>query len=116
MYGKLLKELWEEYLKTPHGFLEEKAKAKLREMGYKIIEDYGHFPEWIKKAGSPDIIAVKDGEYVLVEVKPSYQLERYSKVKAKLILVTTVEEGSAIEVWGYKELGIKREELPCDWG
>jgi len=98
-----VKEAFELYRKMPHGFLEEKAKAKLRRMGYRII-DREHAPEWIKRAGGPDIIAENNGEYVLVEVKPSDQLRRYSKAAAKLILVTDVEEGKAVEVWGLKEL------------
>lgn len=54
--------------------------------------------------GSPDIIAVRDGEYVLVEIKPSDQLKRNPKVGEKLILVTDVEERKAIEIWGMREL------------
>jgi len=87
----------------PHGFLKEKAKEKLRKMGYRIIARE-QAPEWIKVVGDPDIIAVKDDEYVLVEVKLSGQLKRYSKAKARLILVTDVDEGKAVEVWGIKEL------------
>jgi len=106
-YGKLpdVKEAFEACRAMPHGFLKEKAEIKLKGMGYKII-DRDHAPDWIKKAGNPDIIAVKNGEYALVEVKPSDQLKQYSMVKAKLVLVTDVEEGSAIEVWGLKELGV----------
>ena len=98
-----VKEAFKIYREMPHGYLEEKAKDKLRRMGYKIIsrEDA---PEWIKKVGSPDIIAVKDGEYILAEIKPSRQLKRYSQAKAKLILVTDIEEGKTIEVWGLKEI------------
>jgi Holliday junction resolvase-like predicted endonuclease len=104
-YGKLpdVKEAFEIYWKTPHGSLERKARAKLERMGYRVISR-DDAPEWIKSVGSPDIIAVRGDEYVLVEVKPSDQLKRYSKAKAKLILVTDVEEGKAIEVWGLKEL------------
>lgn len=91
------------YCKTPHGFLEEKAIAKLKRMGYKIT-DYDHAPKWIREVDCPNIIAVKDGEYILVKVKLSDQLRRYSMAKAKLVLVTNVEEGKAIEVWGLKEL------------
>jgi hypothetical protein len=104
-YRKLpdVKEAFGTYRKMPHGFLENKAKSKLEKMGYRIIaREYA--PEWIKKTGSPDIIAVKNGEYILAEVKPSDQLKRYSKSKAKLVLVTDIEEGNTIEVWGLKEL------------
>ena len=91
------------YRKMPHGFLEEKAREKLRKMGYRIIRRE-EAPEWIRVVGAPDIIAVKGNEYVIVEVKPSAQLKRYSKAKARLILVTDVDEGKAVEVWGIKEL------------
>jgi len=96
-------EALEIYRKMPSGFLEEKAKEKLIKMGYKIIRRE-EAPDWIKAVGDPDIIAVKDGEYVLVEVKPSDQLKRYSKARARLVLVTDVDEGKAVEVWGMKEL------------
>jgi len=104
-YGKLpdVKETFELYKRTPHGFLEEKAKAKLRRIGYRIIARK-HAPKWIKRTGSPDIIAEKNGEYILVEVKPRYQLKRYSKATANLILVTDVEEEEAVKMWGLKEL------------
>jgi len=96
-------EALERYRKMDHGFLEEKAREKLRKMGYKIIKRE-EAPDWIKAVGDPDIIAVKGDEYVLVEVKPSDQLKRYSKAKARLVLVTDVDEGKAVEVWGVKEL------------
>jgi len=96
-------EALERYRKMDHGFLEEKAREKLRKMGYKIIRRE-EAPDWIKAVGDPDIIAVKGDEYVLVEVKPSDQLKRYSRAKARLILVTDVDEGRAVEVWGMKEL------------
>ena len=98
-----VKEALRIYREMPHGYLEEKAKEKLRRMGYKILFRE-EAPEWIKRVGSPDIIAVKDGEYILAEVKPSSQLKRYSQAKTRLILVTDVEEGKTIEVWGLKEL------------
>ncbi|MEM4888739.1 MAG: hypothetical protein QXJ64_04800, partial [Thermosphaera sp.] len=82
---------------TPHEVLRIAAEERLKEMGYRIIHR-DHAPDWIRRAGNPDVVAVKNGEYVLVEVKPSNQLKRYSKVKAKLILVTYVEEGGAVEV------------------
>jgi Holliday junction resolvase-like predicted endonuclease len=100
---ELSKETLEAYLKTQHGSLDLKARQRLKRMGYKIIKRE-QAPEWIRAVGAPDIIAVKDGEYALAEVKTSDQLKRYSTAKAKLILVTDVEEGKAIEVWGMKEL------------
>jgi hypothetical protein len=94
----------------PHEVLRICAEEKLKRMGYKIIK-YEEAPEWIKATGSPDIIAVKDNEYILAEVKPGNQLKRYTKTtKAKFILITDIDEGKAVEVWGRKELDIK--ELP----
>lgn len=78
---------------TLHEVLRIAAEERLKEMGYRIIHR-DHAPDWIKRAGSPDVVSVKNGEYVLVEVKPSNQLKRYSRAKAKLILVTDVEEGA----------------------
>lgn len=89
--------------RIPHGYLEEKARAKLMRMGYRIV-DRDQTPDWIKSVGSPDIIAEKDGEYILVEIKPSGQLRRYSKARVKLILVTDVETGRMMEVWGLREI------------
>ena len=63
----------------------------MKRMGYKIISRE-EAPEWIKRVGSPDIIAVKNGEYILAEVKPSDQLRRYSEAGVKLILVTNKRE------------------------
>ena len=88
---------------NPHEVLRICAEEKLKSMGYKIISRE-ETPEWIKSVGSPDIVAVKDREYILAEVKPSDQLKRYSKAKAKLILITDIETGKDIEVWGIKEL------------
>jgi hypothetical protein len=91
---------------TQHEVLRICAEEKLKRMGYKIIKDR-ESPEWIKATGSPDIIAVKDNEYILAEVKTSNQLKRYTKTKAKFILITDIDEGKAVEVWGKKELDIK---------
>ncbi|MEM2014136.1 MAG: hypothetical protein QXJ16_01580 [Desulfurococcaceae archaeon] len=85
---------------TLHEVLRIAAEERLKEMGYRVIHR-DHAPDWIKRAGNPDIIAVKNDEYVLVEVKPSSRLRRYSKVKAKLILVTYVEKG------GCRGVGVK---------
>ena len=104
-YGKLpdVKEAFKIYREMPHGYLEKKAENKLKRMGYKVISRE-EAPEWIKSVGSPDIIAVKDGEYILAEVKPSDQLRRYSEAGVKIILVTNVQKGKAVEVWGIEEL------------
>ncbi len=88
----------------PHEVLRICAEEKLKSLGYKIIKR-DEAPDWIKKVGSPDIIAEKDGKFVIAEVKYSRQLERYSKAKkARFIIVTNVEEGSEVDVWGIKEL------------
>jgi len=105
-YGEIpsVKEAFKIYEeRMPHGYLEKKAENKLKRMGYKIISRE-EAPEWIKRVGSPDIIAVKNGEYILAEVKPSDQLRRYSEAGVKLILVTNVQKGKAVEVWGLEEL------------
>lgn len=99
----LPKELLKKYLNTPSGFLDLKARQKLKKMGYRIV-NHEEAPKWIKDVGSPDIIAVKNNEYIIAEVRPSNQLRRYSKAKTKLILITDVEEGENVEVWGLKEL------------
>jgi len=89
---------------TPERLLHICAEEKLKSLGYKIVRR-DEAPDWIKKVGSPDIIAEKDGEFIIVEVKYSGQLERYSKAKkARFIIVTNVEEGSKVEIWGIKEL------------
>ena len=91
------------YTRVPHGVLERLAIDKLKRMGYRIISR-DDAPEWIRRVGSPDIIAERGGEHVIVEVKPSVQLWRYSKAKAKLILITNVKSGRNVEVWGLREL------------
>ena len=106
-YGEIpsVKEAFKIYEERIHGYLEKKAENKLKRMGYKIISRE-EAPEWIKRVGSPDIIAVKNGEYILAEVKPSDQLRRYSEAGVKIILVTNVQKGKAVEVevWGIEEL------------
>jgi len=88
---------------TEHEVLRICAEERLKAMGYRIIR-WDEAPEQIKAAGSPDIIAEKNGEYVLVEVKVLDQLRRYSESGAHLILVTNVEYGRCLEVWGFLEL------------
>jgi len=89
---------------NPHEVLRICAEEKLKSLGYRIVKR-DEAPDWIKKVGSPDIIAEKDGEFVIAEVKYSGQLERYSKAKnARFIIVTNVEEGNKVEIWGIKEL------------
>lgn len=100
---RIADEALKEYLKMPHGSLELKAREKLKKMGYEIVKRE-QAPEWIKRIGSPDIIARKGDKYVIVEVKPSDQLRRYSQTEAKLVIVTSVVEGRTVEIWGEKEL------------
>jgi len=88
---------------TEHEVLRICAEEKLKAMGYRVFSR-DEAPEWIKSVGSPDIIAEKDGEYVLVEVKTLDQLRRYSKSGSRIILVTNVERGQDLKVWGIHEL------------
>ena len=88
---------------TPELVFQIVAEEKLKEMGYRIYRR-DEAPEDIKRVGSPDIIAEKDGKWLLAEVKILGQLTRYEEAKAKLILVTNVRRGRNIEIWGYEEL------------
>jgi len=88
---------------TPHEVLRICAEEKLKAQGYRIISR-DEAPEWIKRVGSPDVIAEKNGEYILVEVKPSGQLVRCSLSGVKTILVTNIETSKHVEVWGIREL------------
>lgn len=72
-------------------------------MGYRIYEQE-EAPEHIRRVGSPDIIAERNGEWLLGEVKMLGQLARYEEAGTKLILITNVQEGAKIKVWGIKEL------------
>jgi hypothetical protein len=94
---------------TPHEILRICAEERLKGMGYRIVEDRDEEPEFIKRAGSPDIVAEKDGSWVVVEVKPLDQLERYKQAGVKLILVTSVRRGEDVEVWGIEDLESGRE-------
>jgi len=88
---------------TPHEVFRVIAEEGLRRRGYRI---YGRdeAPEYIRTIGSPDIIAEKDGKWLLAEVKMLGQLARYEAPQAKLILITNVKNGANIEVWGIEEL------------
>ncbi len=83
------------------------TEEKLRKMGYRILR-IEEIPREIRVAGLPDFVAVKDGRYVVVEVRPSGRLKKYSS-RARIILVTDLEEGGRVEVWGMKELTSPRE-------
>jgi hypothetical protein len=94
-----------------HKLLEIRAVIKLENMGYKVIWRYDDLPKEIKKYGEPDLVAVKDGEIIILEVKTSDQLRRYSKaakeLDSKLVLVFDVYGGENTEVWGLSDLGIE---------
>jgi Holliday junction resolvase-like predicted endonuclease len=88
---------------TLHEALRVIVEEKLKRMGYRIVSR-DEAPEFIRRVGSPDVIAEKDGSWLLVEVKPLDQLVRYEEAGVKLILVTNVRKGKFIEIWGLEEL------------
>jgi hypothetical protein len=90
-------------LLTPHEVLRICAEEKLKKAGYRIVSR-DEAPDFIKKVGSPDIIAEKNGSWVLIEVKSLDQLVRYEQAGVKLILVTNLEKGKGVEIWGIEEL------------
>jgi Holliday junction resolvase-like predicted endonuclease len=92
---------------TLHEALRVIVEEKLKRMGYRIV-GRDEAPEFIRRVGSPDVIAEKDGSWLLVEVKPLDQLVRYEEAGVRLILVTNVRRGRSIEIWGLEEL----EEAP----
>jgi hypothetical protein len=79
-------------LLTPHEVLRIYAKEKFKKAGYRIVSR-AEAPDFIERAGSPSIIAEKNGSWVLVEVKPLDQLVRYEQTGVKLVLVTNLEKG-----------------------
>jgi Holliday junction resolvase-like predicted endonuclease len=92
---------------TPHEVLRVIVEEKLKRMGYRIV-GRDEAPEFIRRVGSPDVIAERDGSWLLVEVKPLDQLARYEEAGVRLVLVTNVRKGKSIEIWGLEEL----EEAP----
>lgn len=97
-----------------HDELVEKAKEKLKRLGYKIYDkqyDYNDFSiDEINAFGykSPDIIAKKNGELLAIEVKAKpdkliEQLENYKR-GGKVILLLGLEDVDNIELWSIKEL------------
>jgi len=92
---------------TLHEALRVIVEEKLKRMGYRIVSR-DEAPEFIRRVGSPDVIAEKDGSWLIVEVKPLDQLVRYEEAGVKLILATNVRRGKSIEIWGLEEL----EEAP----
>jgi len=92
-------------LLTPHEVLRICAEEKLKKAGYRIV-NRDEAPDFIKKVGSPDIIAEKNGSWILAEVKPLDQLARYEQAGVRLILVTNLEKGKSVEIWGIEELDL----------
>jgi Holliday junction resolvase-like predicted endonuclease len=88
---------------TSHEVIRVIVGEKLKRMGYRIV-GRDEAPEFIRRVGSPDVIAERGGSWFIVEVKPLDQLVRYEEVGVKLILVTNVRRGKFIEIWGLEEL------------
>jgi Holliday junction resolvase-like predicted endonuclease len=88
---------------TLHEVLRVIVEEKLKRMGYRIV-DRDEAPEFIRRVGSPDVIAGKDSSWLIVEVKPLDQLARYEEAGVRLVLVTNVRQGRSIEIWGLEEL------------
>ena len=91
------------YYLTPETVFRIIAEEKLRRMSY-VIRTRDEAPSFIKNVGGPDIIAEKDGFWLLGEVKMLGQLARYEAANVKLVLITNVKKGRALEVWGIDEL------------
>ncbi len=72
-------------------------------MGY-TIRSRDEVPSFIKNVGSPDIIAERGGFWLLGEVKMLGQLARYKVANVKLVLITQMKRGKALDVWGIEEL------------
>ncbi len=91
---------------TSHEVIRVIVGEKLKRMGYRIVS-WDEAPEFIRRVGSPDVIAERGGSWLIVEVKPLDQLVRYEEAGVKLILeelVTNVRRGKSIEIWGLEEL------------
>uniref|UniRef100_A0A7V3KPP6 Uncharacterized protein n=1 Tax=candidate division WOR-3 bacterium TaxID=2052148 RepID=A0A7V3KPP6_UNCW3 len=82
---------------TPERVLTIIAEERLRRMGY-TIRSRDEAPHFIKNVGSPDIIAEKDGFWLLGEVKMLGQLARYETANVKLVLITNMKKGRGLEV------------------
>jgi hypothetical protein len=96
-------------ISTMYGCLLNKCKERFETDGYKVLSEQNVIREFIKSKGpkgSPDLVAIKDKEILLVEViersKASAmfidQLERYSKI-GKLIVVLPINTTN-IQIWG----------------
>jgi Holliday junction resolvase-like predicted endonuclease len=91
---------------TSHEVIRVIVGEKLKRMGYRIVS-WDEAPEFIRRVGSPDVIAERGGSWLIVEVKPLDQLVRYEEAGVKLILeelVTNVRRGKSIEIWDLEEL------------
>jgi len=69
---------------TLHEALRIATEERLRERGYRIV-GREEAPEDIKATYGPDIIAEKDGRWLLVEVEPIDQLVRRPGPALKLV-------------------------------
>ena len=97
-----------------HETLVEKAKRKLKSLGYKIYDkkyDYDDFPiDEVNAFGfkSPDVIAKKNTQMVAVEVKTKTerfikQLDDYKK-GGRVILLLGLDNVENIELWSIKDV------------
>ncbi len=84
------------------------AEEKLRDSGYRVLR-LEEIPRRILVAGIPSVVAVKGNEYLVAEVRVGGRLRVYADAGARIVLVTDLEEGRKIEVWGLKELSRPRE-------
>jgi len=97
-----------------HDRLVEKAKRKLKNLGYKIYDkkyDYDDFPvHEVNSFGDryPDVIAKKNTQMLAVEVKTKTerfveQLGAYKKA-GKVILLLGLDNVENIELWGTEDV------------
>ena len=68
----------------------------------------------MRRRGAPDLVAHKNGKWILVEVKDVDQLHRYSEAAeelgGELLIVVNVISGGKVKVWGLEELGLLKED------
>lgn len=98
---------------TEHGSLLERCAARLRSQGYAVVHEQNEIRRFVESRGSkgtPDLVATKASEIMLVEVveRPKAsasfvdQLERFSKVGSVLIVLPI--NTSRVQVWGTQDL------------
>jgi hypothetical protein len=99
--------------RTRHGYLLNKCKERLEIDGYRVLSEQNMIRKFVEtkgSKGSPDLVAIKDKEILLVEVieraKASAtfidQLERYSKI-GKLIVVLPINTTNIL-MWGIEDM------------